>query len=136
MEELKNKSPKELMPYILACGGAFFTLIGSFLPFYSLLGIGVSFAQTGFTFVLILLALLAWAGLAAVEFLKKIPLLRWGVAPAALAFIIILLNMMSSSGLGVGGLSIGAILMLIGSLAGVAAGVLGFVWKTPGQGEA
>ena len=137
MEELQNKSIKELMPYILACGGAVLTLIGCFLPFFSILGFSVSFAQGGLHFIIVLFALLAWGALAAVEFLKKMPLLRWGVIPAGLALADILYNAFSGSGIGVGGLSIGAFVLIIGAAAGVASGVLGFLWKTgEEQGQA
>lgn len=130
MDEIKNKSTKELIPYILSAGGAVFILLGCFLPFYSLLGISVAFVSTGLAFLLVLVGALGACALAVLEFIKKMPVLRWAVIPGGLALIITFLNMTSSSGLGVGGLSIGAFLMLIGGLAAVAGGVLGFVWKT------
>ena len=125
-----NEDMKKMMPYILAWGGAGLTLIGCILPFYSLLGISISFMQTGLAFVIILFMLLGWAALATVEYLKKMPILRWGCLCAGIAFLVTILNVFTSGGIGIGGLSIGAFVMILGEAAGVAGGVLGFMWNT------
>ena len=133
MEDFKNKSMQELLPYILGAGGAFIVLIGCFLPFYSILGFSVAFASAGLAFIIVLFGILATGALVVIEFLKKMPLLRWCVVPAGIALLVIFLNMVNSGGIGAGGLSIGAVLMLLGAAAAVAGGVLGFIWKTGGD---
>ncbi len=96
MEDFKYKSMQELLPYILGAGGAFIVLIGCFLPFYSILGFSVAFASAGLAFIIVLFGILATGALVVIEFLKKMPLLRWCVVPAGIALLVIFLNMVKS----------------------------------------